>query len=45
MHLPIVAFPQLGHGKVVSFFSTRRTPQDVHSFSWPITLFDLGAEV
>jgi hypothetical protein len=36
MHLPIVAFPQLGQRKVVSVFLTKRTPQDVQIFSWPI---------
>jgi hypothetical protein len=45
MHLPIVAFPQLGHRKVVSVFLTRRMPHEEQIFSWPIKLFDLGDEV
>jgi len=36
MHLPMVALPQLGHGKVVSVFLTKRMPHDVQIFSWLI---------
>jgi hypothetical protein len=36
MHLPMVAFPQLGHRKVVSVFLTKRMPHDVQIFSWLI---------
>jgi hypothetical protein len=45
MHLPIVAFPQLGQRNVVSVFLTRRIPHEEQIFSWPINIFDLGAEV
>jgi hypothetical protein len=42
MHLPMVVFPQLGHGNVVSVFLTRRVPHEEQIFSWPdIKLFDL----
>jgi hypothetical protein len=44
VHLPIMLLPQLGQGKVVSEFLTRRTPQDEQAFSWPVKLFYLGAE-
>jgi hypothetical protein len=44
MHLPIVAFPQLGQRKVVSVFLTRRTPHELHIFSWlPIKSFSTSA--